>query len=277
MEVKEIVSAAWLHAHLDDENLIILDASLAQTATGKSAAGSSETIPNARYFDLKQVFSDASSAFPNTLPVPAVFEEEVRKLGIDADSMLVIFDAMGVYSSPRVWWLFQCMGHQNSAVLDGGLPEWKQQGFAVASEHIKHWEVGDFKAKYNPELLATYEEVLANTLDKSFTVVDARSAGRFNGTTPEPRKHLKSGSIPNSINIPYETVLVDGKFKSKEVLQELFKQTTDTENLVFSCGSGLTACIVMLAAIRAGKSSKRVYDGSWTEWAELQNLTLKAG
>ncbi|MFD2825885.1 sulfurtransferase [Leeuwenhoekiella polynyae] len=274
MEVKEIVSAAWLHTHLGNEKLIILDASLAQTATGKTPASSTVTIPNARYFDLKHVFSEASSVFPNTLPAPAAFEEEVRKLGIDTDSILVVFDNLGVYSSPRVWWLFQSMGHQKIAVLDGGLPEWKAQGFEVEERRPSPLKSGNFKVRFNPELLATYEAVLANTLNKTFTLVDGRSAGRFNGTAPEPRKQLQSGSIPNSVNIPYERVLTDGKFKSKEALQELFKPTDDAENLVFSCGSGLTACIVMLAAVRAGRSSKRVYDGSWTEWAELQDLTL---
>lgn len=274
MKVKEIVSAAWLHTHLEDENLIILDTSLAQTATGQTAIGSPETIKNSRYFDLKNVFSDPDSSFPNTLPAAELFDVEAQKLGINTDSILVVFDAMGVYSSPRVWWLFQIMGHQNIAVLDGGLPEWKAQGFKVVEHRSNSFKHGDFKANYNPELLATYNDVLANTLDKTFTLVDARSAGRFDGTASEPRKHLKSGNIPNSINIPYEEMLTDGKFKSREALREVFQKITEEDELVFSCGSGLTACIVMLASVLAGKSSKRVYDGSWTEWAELQDLKV---
>ena len=271
--MKNIVSASWLHAHLEDENLVLLDARLESTATGTQTDLSEKTIPNSRYFDLKTQVSDPGAAFPNAFPTAAHFEAECQKLGVNTCSRIVVFDNLGVYSSPRVWWLFKAMGHSDVYVLDGGLPEWKAQGFKVEERKAASFKPGNFKAVLQQDLVVRYEEVLANTQTPSFLIVDARSEGRFNGTEPEPRKHLQSGSIPNSVNIPYTEVLDNGKFKSKGVLQEVFDDTVAQDSaLVFSCGSGITACIVMLASEIAGQKSKRVYDGSWTEWAELQNL-----
>ena len=271
--MKKIVSAGWLYKHLNDINLIILDASLGSTIDGTQTDLNEKTIPNSRYFDLKVNFSDVDAAFPNTLPTVAHFEAECQKLGINTDSKIVVFDNLGVYSSPRVWWMFKAMGHRKVYVLDGGLPEWNAQGFEVEERKSANWETGNFKATLQQELVVSYDEVVANTENPSFIIVDARSEGRFNGTEPEPRKQLQSGSIPHSVNIPYTEVLENGKFKSKGALQEVFDDTVEQDtDLVFSCGSGLTACIIMLASEIAGQKSKRVYDGSWTEWAELQNL-----
>ncbi|MGO4913676.1 sulfurtransferase [Leeuwenhoekiella sp. W20_SRS_FM14] len=271
--MKKIVSAAWLYENLKEENLIILDASLGATIDGTQTDLNEKTIPNSRYFDLKANFSDGNAAFPNTLPTVAHFEAECQKLGINTDSKIVVFDNLGVYSSPRVWWMFKAMGHKKVYVLDGGLPEWNAQGFEVEERKGANWETGNFKATLQQELVVSYDEVVANTKNPSFLIVDARSEGRFNGTEPEPRKQLQSGSIPHSVNTPYTEVLENGKFKSKGALQEVFDDTVEQDkDLVFSCGSGLTACIIMLASEIAGQKSKRVYDGSWTEWAELQNL-----
>ncbi|WP_028376769.1 sulfurtransferase [Leeuwenhoekiella sp. MAR_2009_132] len=271
--MKKIVSAAWLYENLKEENLIILDASLGATIDGTQTDLNEKTIPNSRYFDLKANFSDGDAAFPNTLPTAAHFEVECQKLGVNTDSKIVVFDNLGVYSSPRVWWMFKAMGHKKVYVLDGGLPEWNAQGFEVEERKGANWETGNFKATLQQELVVSYDEVVANIKNPSFLIVDARSEGRFNGTEPEPRKQLQSGSIPHSVNIPYTEVLENGKFKSKGELQEVFDDTVEQDtDLVFSCGSGLTACIIMLASEIAGQKSKRVYDGSWTEWAELQNL-----
>ncbi|MFI8377469.1 sulfurtransferase [Leeuwenhoekiella sp. NPDC079379] len=271
--MKKIVSAIWLHENLNDNNLIILDASLGATIDGTQTDLNEKSIPNSRYFDLKANFSDGNAAFPNTIPTAADFEVECQKLGINNESKIVVFDNMGVYSSPRVWWMFKVMGHKKVSVLDGGLPEWKAQSFRVEEGKELNWKPGNFKAVLQQELIVTYEEVVANTKKPSFLIVDARSEGRFNGTEPEPRKQLQSGSIPHSVNIPYTEVLENGKFKSKGALQEVLDDSVEQDtDLVFSCGSGLTACIIMLASEIAGQNSKRVYDGSWTEWAELQNL-----
>lgn len=266
-------SAKELHEQLAEPDLVLLDAGLSSTAEGHTA-DLTTTIPGARYFDLKKHFSDPYSPFPNTLPPPEQFEAECRKLGINKTSRIVVFDNLGVYSSPRVWWMFKVMGHDEISVLDGGLPEWINSGFPIIKRMPETWEAGDFVADFQPRLVLSYEEMLQNVASRNFLVVDARSRGRFSGTEPEPRKHLQSGHIPRSVNLPYQDVLRDGKFRPAEELRAMFEKACSApEELVFSCGSGLTACIIMLAGEIGFRESKRIYDGSWTEWAERQNLT----
>ncbi|NKI33034.1 sulfurtransferase [Croceivirga thetidis] len=273
--MKEIVSTDWLNQNLDNPDLIILDASIAASASGKAFETFDQTIPNARRFDIKNVFSDATSAFPNTVPKPEDFERDCQKLGINQNSKIVVFDTNGVYSSPRAWWLFKVMGHNEVAVLDGGLPNWIDEGHPTVKNHLTEFYEGDFKAQYDENQVVTFEQVGANVKHPDFLVVDARSEGRFKGTAPEPRKHLQSGKIEHSVNIPFQDVLTDGKFKSTEELNAIFQEKCEGEqNLVFSCGSGLTACIVMLASRLGHGPSIKIYDGSWTEWAERNELTL---
>lgn len=274
---KEIVSAEWLNNNLTKEKLVILDASPTSTAKTKASSLGELCIPNARIFNIKERFTNKAGAFPNTVPTPAQFEQECQVLGINADTEIVVYDNLGIYTSPRVWWLFKVMGHQNIRVLDGGLVEWLNKGFeTVKKSDLKQtYPIGNFKSNFQEAYVISYEDVLENSDTDAFLVVDARSEGRFNGTAAEPRKHLQSGHIPGSINIPYKSLLEDGKFKSTLELSALFEEKVPNEKeLVFSCGSGLTACIVMLASEMAFKESKYLFDGSWTEYAERQNLTL---
>lgn len=270
------VTAAWLHENLNNENLIVLDVSPKTNVSGETTKYDGLQIPKSRTADLTANFSDKTGQFPNTVPTAEHFQSECQKLGINKISKIVVYDNLGVYTSPRVWWLFKIMGHENVAVLDGGLPEWISQGYETIAKDInqpKIYQVGDFEAVFEANNVKTYDDILKNVTDKDYIIVDARSAGRFAGTAPEPRKGLKSGSIPNSVSIPYQDVLENGKFKSVEALKILFEEATaNAENLVFSCGSGLTACIIMLANELSVNKGMAVYDGSWTEWAELQGL-----
>ena len=271
--MRELVSIEWLKENLYKKDLILLDSSLTKTIDGKKTEFKNLTIPTARYFDLKANFSDRNSPFPNTIPAKEQFELECRKLGINNSSEIVIFDNLGIYSSPRVWWMFKVMGHDKVSVLNGGLNEWIKRKLPTVIRTHEAYEDGDFKAYPNEEYIVNYSTIKKNTDQQIFTLIDARSKARFNGTENEPRKELKSGNIKNSINIPFKDVLSDGKFKSKEELKKLFKNMCNYDDkLVFSCGSGLTACIVLLACEIAFKKSKFVYDGSWTEWAEKNNL-----
>ena len=272
----KIVSAEWLADHINDKNLVVLDASIPPPASKETEISSVQTIPGARFANLKKGFANPESNFPNTVPTPQQFEEQCIKLGINNDSHIIIFDYKGVYSSPRLWWLFKIMGHDQVAVLDGGLPEWIKQGGEVSNAYSHNEERGSFVASYDPNPVKSYFDILVNVSAKTHTVVDARSEGRFTGSQPEPRKHLQSGSIPNSVNIPFQTVLHNGKFKSPEELRELFRSIVpDTESRIFSCGSGITACVLMLASQIAFDEHMNVYDGSWTELAELQNLIVE--
>ncbi|NKI27323.1 sulfurtransferase [Arenibacter sp. 6A1] len=267
-----IVSSHWLKEELNNPNLVILDASQPTNIGGITSDFDSLQIKGARFFDLKNSFSDKNSPYPNMLPSEEQFQAESRKLGINSDSIIVVYDNLGVYTSPRVWWMFKTMGHDAVFVLDGGLPQWSQDGYET-EEKIDHPSLdGNFKARIRPEMVKDFQFVKANIVDNNALVIDARSSGRFNGTAPEPRKDLRSGSIPNSVNIPYEEVLEEGKYKSKKALQKLFQERNiNDQPLVFSCGSGITACIVLLASELIQENKKSVYDGSWTEWAQLEN------
>lgn len=272
-----LVSVEYLKKHLDDKQLVLLDASPKSTIGGRKSPFPDRHIPLSRIFNLKEDFTNKNSPFPNTVPTPIQFQEACKKLGINQDSNIVIYDNLGIYTSPRAWWLFKLMGHKNVAVLDGGLPEWINTGneFVPPIDGSNtNFSTGDFKAHFQKHLIKNYPEILANCGSKSFQIIDARSEGRFNGTAPEPRKNLKSGCIPHSVNIPYQSLLEKSKYKSVARLKSLFEEQIigSSEDLVFSCGSGLTACIVLLAHELVFKSNTAIYDGSWTEWAEKQAL-----
>jgi thiosulfate/3-mercaptopyruvate sulfurtransferase len=251
-----IVSAAWLQEHLNDSNLIVLEARLEQNPDLQ--------IKGARLFDIKNNFSDTSNPLPNTFPSKEKFTSEAQKLGINSNSTIVVYDATGIYSSPRAWWMFKAMGHPNVFVLDGGLPEWIKEGFPVEKQQQTTYSKGNFVAKFQPELIKNKEQIQENISTKEAVLMDARSADRFHATLEEPRAGLRSGHIPGSINTPFTELQQDGKYKSTEELKEILK--LNDQPLFFTCGSGITACIVLLATELISDNPKAVYDGSWTEW-----------
>lgn len=271
----EIVSVEWLKDNLALDNLILLDASPKSNVNMNNSALGELCIPTARRFNIKEKFTNLESEFPNTVPSSIQFERECQALGINQDSVIVVYDNLGIYTSPRVWWLFKMMGHEDVSVLNGGLPEWVKMGFeTVDKSSIDHdFDKGNFKSENDDELVISHESVCENIESNKFILIDARSEGRFNGTQEEPRKNLKSGNIPKSVNIPFQTLLEEGKFISTERLKTIFDQKVGGENkLVFTCGSGLTACIVMLASEIAFQKSRYLFDGSWTEYATKQKL-----
>ena len=266
-----LVSSEWLNENRQIENLVILDASPAKTVSGKQSEFENDVIPNARYFDLKNMFSDPNGKFPNTFPSLEQFEKACQSLGINNSSKIIVYDNLGIYTSPRVWWMFKTMGHENIAILNGGLPDWVEKGYETNSLHDSAFSNGNFTAKFNPIQIVNIDFVASNIESQAHLVIDARSDGRFNGTSKEPRPGLRSGHIPKSVNVPFVSVLEAGKFKSKPELEELFASIrVDHRPITFSCGSGITACIVLLAAELVLKNETSVYDGSWTEWATLK-------
>ena len=265
-----LVSAEWLHKNLDADNLIILDATMSKVTSSASDENNNQ-IPTARFFDIKNKFSDVSGAFPNTFPSSAQFQNEARLLGINNDSIVIVYDDKGIYSSPRAWWLFKAFGLQHVAVLDGGLPAWLDNGFDVVIKAESNDLQGNFEAKANKDLMCFFEDMNRYTLDDTCQVIDARSENRFLGIDLEPRKGLRSGHIPNSKNLFYKNVLQEnGLMKSQGELKEIFKNNISHNNqTVFSCGSGITACILALGAEYVGYTNLCVYDGSWTEYGSL--------
>ncbi len=266
-----IVSCEWLLENLNNKNLVILDASPQTNKSGLQAETDNVFIPNARHFNLAKDFSDVNAEFPNTFPSEHQFNTNSQKLGVNQDSIIVVYDNLGIYSSPRVWWMFQSMGHENVFVLNGGLPEWIKKDYPVNNSLHETFEKGSFQGKLDTSVIKDYTFMQSNASTCTSQVIDARSKGRFEGTAPEPREGLKSGAIPYSINIPFQEVIKGGCLKSKEELKEIFKKViSNKQPKIFSCGSGLTACIILLAAKHIGISDLHIYDGSWTEWATKQ-------
>ncbi len=270
--MKVLVTTTWLKQQLDNPNLIILDSSPQSNVSGLKAPYTGIKIKNARHFDLKNTFSDKESTLPNTLPKPEYFEKECQKLGINKDSIIVVYDALGIYTSPRIWWMFKTIGHNNVAILNGGLPSWVEQELPTESLSVKsNWDFGNFKSEINTSLLANMTDVIEATTRTDIAIIDARSKARFTGEAPEPRANLSSGHMPNAYNIPFKEVLDQYEYASVEDLTNIFNRIPkDKTHYIFSCGSGLTACIIALASTIVNDNTFAIYDGSWTEWAEKQ-------
>lgn len=260
-----IVSVEWLHANLDAKNLIVLDGTI-----NKVFDVSQIQIPNTRLFDIKKKFSNLSDPFPSAFPSAEQFEQSARELGINTDSAIVVYDDKGIYSSARVWWLFKAFGYTNVAVLNGGFSAWLKAEYETEQMKLYKGGEGDFIANHKPETMKFFEDVKIASKNNTHTIIDARSSGRFNCITPEPREGLRMGTIPNSVNLPFTNLLEDGILKPKEDLEKAFKElVAKDEPIIFSCGSGITACVLALGAEISGYKNISVYDGSWTEWGSL--------
>lgn len=263
--INPIISTAWLQEHLNNPNLILLEARLGQNQSNPENLNHKFQIKGARLFDIKNDFSDTSNPLPNTFPSEEKFTTECQKLGINTNSTIVVYDNLGIYYSPRVWWMFKAMGYSNVFVLDGGFPEWIREGLPIEKQQLEaSYQKGNFVTQFQPELIKTKEQILENISTKEALLIDARSSDRFHATHEEPRSGLRSGHIPDSINVPFTELQRDGKFKSTEELKEILK--LNDQPLIFTCGSGITACIVLLASELISDNPKAIYDGSWTEW-----------
>jgi len=259
-----LVSVEWLENNLEDPDLILLHVSLGHKA-GEASDAAIETIPGALLFNLPDVFSDTKSELPGTMLSARKFQEEVRKLGISSSSKIVVFDDLGIYSSPRAWWIFKAMGHDNVFVLNGGLPKWKQASLSIASIFEESVADGTFVSDQKVSKFVASQEVL-NAVTNRSPIIDVRSPDRFLGQVEESRPGLRKGHIPTAVNLPFAEFLSDGILKPVAEIEAVLALFKKSDNLIFSCGSGVTACIGALAATEAGYANVSVYDGSWSDW-----------
>jgi thiosulfate/3-mercaptopyruvate sulfurtransferase len=266
------VSVEWLSQHLGASNLIVLDASLKKNQAKINPVLSNIQVKGASFFDLKNIFSDQNSAIPNMMLSADLFSAECQRLGINKEDKIVVYDNLGIYSSPRVWWMFRLMGHENVVVLNGGLPAWLEakQPTEPSVRTSLEFKTGTFKANYQAHWVVNKSQVATNIDTQKAVLLDARSKERFLDLIPEPRENLRSGHIPKSLNLPFKQVLQDGFLKKKEALLDLvLSLKLEKQPLIFSCGSGVTGCIILLALETVIENPKALYDGSWSEWGLL--------
>jgi thiosulfate/3-mercaptopyruvate sulfurtransferase len=279
-----LVSTEWLAGNLGQPGVVVLDA----TWTAKGAAPDSaqlykeQHIPGARRFDI-DLISDHASPLPHMLPTPEAFAVEAGMLGIGDDDLVVAYDAMGMASAAsRAWWMFRVFGHDRVKVLDGGLPKWLAEGHPVQSGEPEAAHPKTFIAEFHPALvrgIAHIKRIADGEGDDA--LVDARSAGRFEGSAPEAWAGGRGGHIPRSRSLPF-TDLVDPATKTLLPREPLRRRLDaagllDAPRVVVSCGSGVTACVIALALGELGRRDVAIYDGSWAEWGSHPELPALTG
>lgn len=277
---QNLVTVDWLKTHLAAPDIRVVDASwhLPTENRDPRAEYQAKHLPGAVFFDIDEI-CDERSSLPHMVPPTAKFMSRVRKLGLGDGHRIVIYDAKGVYSAARVWWMFKYFGHPEALVLNGGLPAWEAAGGAVddmpATPRDRH-----FTPRMQSMLLKDVTDVSAAQKLGAAQIVDARPAERFRGEALEPRPGLRSGHIPGSINLPYtELVTPDGFMKDREGLRAAFEAAgVDlSKPVITSCGSGVTAAIINLALAELGHGEHGLYDGSWAEWGASEVLPVARG
>ena len=264
-----LVTTEWLAKHLGAADLRVVDGSwhMPQLKRDARAEFVAAHIPGAVFFDIDAI-ADHTTDLPHMLPDPATFGRAVGALGIGNGDRVVVYDVRGVVSAARVWWTFRAFGHDAVAVLDGGLRKWRAEGRPVESG-VPAPTARTFTAALRPELVRGLDAMRANLASRVAQVLDARSAGRFAGTEPEPRPGLRGGHIPGSLNLPYDSLYrEDGTLKSSDELRAALETAgVDLARpVVTTCGSGVTASVLALALFLVGRPDVAVYDGSWSEW-----------
>lgn len=274
-----VVSRDWLKERLGKPGLAIVDGSWYLPAAKRDGRAEYEAahIAGAVFFD-QDVIADLHSGLPHTLPSPALFAQNVGSMGITANETVVVYDGPGMFSAPRVWWMFHIMGVKNVFVLDGGLDGWKKAGFPV-TDKVTKIAPSLFTPHFNAGAVVSFDEMRDVVAHNRAQIADARGAGRFTGAETEPRAGMRSGHMPGARNLPATSLSHDGELKDLDSLRQLFEAAgVDLEKpVVTSCGSGVTASVIMLALASLGHKDNRLYDGSWSEWGSRPDTPVVTG
>ncbi len=277
--VPPLVDVNWLRTALLHEDVVVLDASWHMPATHRDGAAEFELghIPGAAFFSIDGI-ADPDSPLPHMVPTASAFAETVGALGVGTGDHVVCYATEGIGTAPRAWWTFRLFGHSRVSVLDGGLPAWTAAGGSL-HKGPAHPTARTFEAAGpDPERIRDLAALQANLGTGAELVVDARSAGRFAGTEAEPRPGLRSGHVPGSVSLPYQTLLDGNRMQSPEALQAAFAAAgvDGDRKPVFTCGSGVSACTLGLGLTLTGRDDWAVYDGSWSEWGGRSDVPVEA-
>ena len=274
-----LVSTEWLAAHLDDPNLAVIDGSWHLPGSGRDGRREYDAahIPGAVFFDIDAI-ADTGNPLPHMLPTAERFAEAAGALGIDKTQKIVVYDSLGLFSAPRVWWTFRIMGAGDVVLLDGGLPKWKAEGRPLDASPV-HRPARGFRATFDADTVRDMAAVRDGLAAGTLQLVDARPRPRFLGEAPEPRPWVRTGRIPGSRNVPTGAVVADGRLKEPAELRAAFAEggVDLTKPVVTSCGSGVNAAILTLALEMIGVERSALYDGSWTEWGGRDDMPVATG
>ncbi len=276
----QLVSTDWLADRLNAPDIRIIDASLYLPTDGRNGREIYDQthIPGARFFDIDEI-SDDTSPLPHMLPPVEKFVSRVRKMGIGDGHTVVVYDQQGIYSAARAWWTFRLFGHQDVAVLDGGLPKWMAEGRPVEDEAVDPRE-RHFTGRRNGAMVRDVTQMARAVKLGDEQIVDARAAERYRGEVEEPRKGLRAGHIPGSMSVPFKSLLTDDQtMRAPDEIRTIFQEAgVDlSQPIVTTCGSGVTAAVLTLALARIGHTRNAVYDGSWVEWGAYEDLAVETG
>ena len=273
-----VVEPEWLAANLET-GIKIVDASWYLPAQGRDARREYEAghIPGAVFFDQDAVVDPASS-LPHALPSPEVFADHAGRLGLSERDTIVVYDGLGIFTAPRVWWMLRTMGARDVTILDGGFDNWKAEGRPVTAETVAP-APATFSPRFDATAVSTLADMRGIIEDSETQIADARSPGRFSGDEPEPRPGMRSGHMPGARNVPTFSLSDNGRLKSLPELREVLASAgLDLDRPVATtCGSGVTAAVITLALHSLSHERNTLYDGSWSQWGSLPDTPVEVG